>query len=94
MTVWMQEINAGKSLRHAMHIDVSVAREQAAVRLQAALAAGGRIVDASHAPAYWTLADRAGNRVCIVAWPDGSDRELPGGVSVHISSGSDGILPS
>ena len=93
-TVWMQVINAGKSLRHAMHIDVSVAREQAAVRLQAALAAGGRIVDASHAPAYWTLADRAGNRVCIVAWPDGSDRKLPEDVSVHISSGSDGILPS
>ena len=93
-TVWMQEIDAGKSLRHAMHIDVSVAREQVAVRLQAALAAGGRIVDDSHAPAYWTLADRAGNRVCIVAWPDGSDRKLPGDVSVHISPESDGILPS
>ena len=26
-TVWMQEIDAVKSLRHAMHIDVSVARE-------------------------------------------------------------------
>lgn len=70
-TVWMQELNPGKSLRHAMHIDVSVAREQAKVRLQAALAAGGRIVDDSHAPSHWTLADRAGNRVCIVAWPDG-----------------------
>ncbi len=79
-TVWMQEIEAVKPLRHAMHIDVSVAREQVLVRLQAALAAGGRIVDHSHAPAYWTLADRAGNRVCIVAWPDGSDHKLPEGV--------------
>lgn len=70
-TVWMQELDEGKSLRHAMHIDVSVAREQAKARLQAALAAGGRIVDESHAPSHWTLADRAGNRVCIVAWPDG-----------------------
>lgn len=78
-TVWMQEIDASKSLRHAMHIDVSVASEQALVRLQAALAAGGRIVDESHAPAYWTLADRAGNRVCIVAWPDGSGQELSDG---------------
>jgi len=25
-TVWMQEIHASKALRHAMHIDVSVAR--------------------------------------------------------------------
>jgi 4a-hydroxytetrahydrobiopterin dehydratase len=79
-TVWMQEIDASKPLRHAMHIDVSVAHEQALVRLQAALAAGGRIVDDSHAPEYWTLADRAGNRVCIVSWPDGPVRQPSKGV--------------
>lgn len=78
-TVWMQEIDESKPLRHAMHIDVSVAREQATLRLQAALAAGGRIVDDSHAPSHWTLADRAGNRVCIVAWPDGSSQSLTDG---------------
>lgn len=71
-TVWMQELSDAKPLRHAMHIDVSVAREQVEARLAAALAAGGRIVDGSHAPKHWTLADRAGNRVCICAWPDGS----------------------
>jgi 4a-hydroxytetrahydrobiopterin dehydratase len=71
-TVWMQELNQAKTLRHAMHIDVSVARDQVKARLDAAVAAGGRIVDESHAPAHWTLADRAGNRVCICAWPDGS----------------------
>lgn len=70
-TVWMQELDDAKPLRHAMHIDVSVAREQVQARLAAALAAGGRIVDDSHAPSHWTLADRAGNRVCICAWPDG-----------------------
>ena len=72
-TVWMQELNQAKPLRHAMHIDVSVAREQVKARIDAAVAAGGRIVDESHAPAHWTLADRAGNRVCICAWPDGGD---------------------
>lgn len=71
-TVWMQELEEGKSLRHAMHIDVSVAREHVEARLAAAIAAGGRIVDDSHAPSYWTLSDRAGNRVCVCAWPDGS----------------------
>jgi 4a-hydroxytetrahydrobiopterin dehydratase len=71
-TVWMQEIDQTKSLRHAMHIDVSVAREHVKARLEAAVAAGGRIVDASHAPSHWTLADPAGNRVCVCAWPDGS----------------------
>ena len=70
-TVWMQELDAAKPLRHAMHVDVSVAREQVEARLAAALAAGGRIVDDSDAPAGWILADRAGNRVCITAWPDG-----------------------
>lgn len=70
-TVWMQELDQGKALRHAMHIDVSVARECVVARLEAAVAAGGRIVDDSHAPAHWTLSDRAGNRVCICAWPDG-----------------------
>jgi 4a-hydroxytetrahydrobiopterin dehydratase len=78
-TVWMQEIADAKPLRHAMHIDVSVAREQVQRRLQAALAAGGRIVDESSAPAHWTLADRAGNRVCICAWPDGSTQPPPAG---------------
>ena len=55
-----------------MHIDVSVPREQAEARLAAALAAGGRIVDESDAPSSWILADRAGNKVCIAAWPDGA----------------------
>ena len=60
------------TLRHAMQIDVSVAREHVQARLEAAVAAGGRIVDDSHAPSNWTLADQGGNRVCICAWPDGS----------------------
>jgi 4a-hydroxytetrahydrobiopterin dehydratase len=68
-TVWMQPLDEAKPLRHAMHVDVSVAREHAPHRLAAALAAGGRIVDQS--PEHWTLSDRAGNRVCIAVWPDG-----------------------
>jgi 4a-hydroxytetrahydrobiopterin dehydratase len=76
-TVWMQELDAEKPLRHAMHVDVSVAREHAETRLAAALAAGGRIVEDADAPAFWILADRAGNRVCIAAWPDGSVRPAP-----------------
>ena len=71
-TVWMQELDKAKPLRHAMHVDVSVAREHAEARLAAAVAAGGRVVDDSEAPASWILADRAGNKVCIAAWPDGA----------------------
>ena len=71
-TVWMQGLDEAKPLRHTMHIDVSVAREHVEARLAAALAAGGRVVDDSNSPEHWTLSDRAGNRVCICAWPDGS----------------------
>jgi 4a-hydroxytetrahydrobiopterin dehydratase len=74
-TVWMQELDEAKPLRHAMHIDVSVAREQVEARLEAALAAGGRIVDDGED--HKTLADRAGNRVCICAWPDGFTWQPP-----------------
>ena len=70
-TVWMQDLPEAKPLRHAMHIDVSVPREHAVARMEAAVAAGGRIVDDSEAPGAWILADRAGNKVCIASWPDG-----------------------
>jgi 4a-hydroxytetrahydrobiopterin dehydratase len=78
-TIWMQELDPGRSLRHAMHVDVSVAREHAEARVAAALAAGGRVVEDTDAPAAWILADRAGNRVCIAAWPDGSVPAAPPG---------------
>ena len=68
----MQELGEDKPLRHAMHIDVSVAREHLEARLAAALAAGGRIVDDTEAPRNYMLADAAGNRMDLTAWPDGS----------------------
>jgi len=76
-TVWMQQLDEAKPLRHAMHVDVSVAREEAEARVAAALAAGGRIVDESEAPRSWILADRAGNRVCVASWPDGATEPAP-----------------
>jgi 4a-hydroxytetrahydrobiopterin dehydratase len=73
-TVWMQDLDPSKPLRHAMHVDVSVARDHAEARVAAALAAGGTLVDDTGAPEGWILADRAGNKVCIAAWPDGATR--------------------
>ena len=77
-TVWMQDLDPNKPLRHAMHVDVSVAREHAEGRVAAALAAGGRIVHDADAPEGWILADSAGNRVCIAAWPDAGFTETTG----------------
>ena len=73
----MQELDPARPLRHAMHVDVSVGRTQAEARMTAAVAAGGRIVDDSEAPSAWILADRAGNKVCIAAWPDGAQPADP-----------------
>jgi 4a-hydroxytetrahydrobiopterin dehydratase len=75
-TFWMQDLDPGKPLRHAMHVDVSVSREEISARVAAAVAAGGRIV--VNEPGTAILADRAGNKVCITAWPDGSAANLGG----------------
>jgi 4a-hydroxytetrahydrobiopterin dehydratase len=49
----------------AIHVAIWVPYEQAQARVAAALAAGGRIVRDQFAPAWWTLADAAGNEADI-----------------------------
>jgi len=49
----------------AIHVAIWVPYEQAEARVSAALAAGGRMVRDDFAPAWWTLADAAGNEVDI-----------------------------
>ena len=49
----------------AIHVAVWLPYEQAEARVEAALAAGGRIVRDEFAPAWWTLADAAGNEADI-----------------------------
>jgi len=64
------ELEPPKPGRGRTHIDVSVPADQAEARVAAALAAGGRIVDDSHAPEWWTLASPENHGVDIAAWPD------------------------
>ena len=49
LSLWFQELPAEKPLRHAFHIDVSVPRAVGRARVDAALAAGGRIADSDDA---------------------------------------------
>jgi 4a-hydroxytetrahydrobiopterin dehydratase len=49
----------------AVHVSVWLPFEQAAARVSAALAAGGRMVRDEFAPMWWTLADAAGNEADI-----------------------------
>jgi 4a-hydroxytetrahydrobiopterin dehydratase len=49
----------------AIHVAIWVPFEQAEARIAAALAAGGRMVRDEYAPAWWTLADAAGNEADV-----------------------------
>ena len=56
--------------RGRTHLDVFVPADQALSRVEAALAAGGRLVDDSHAPAWWSLASPENHGVDIAGWTD------------------------
>jgi pterin-4a-carbinolamine dehydratase len=51
--------------RNRIHVDLFVPDDQARARIDAALAAGGRIAYDDEAPEWWTLADPEGNEVDI-----------------------------
>lgn len=59
--------------RGRTHIDVSVPADQAEARVAAALQAGGRLVDDTRAPHWWTLASPDNHKIDIAAWPDFED---------------------
>ena len=59
--------------RGRTHFDVFVPADQARARVDAALAAGGRLVDDSYAPAWWSLASPDNHGVDIASWTDTSD---------------------
>lgn len=56
---------ARRDQRNRIHVDVFVPDDQAQGRIDSALAAGGRLVNADGAPEWWTLADPEGNEVDI-----------------------------
>lgn len=56
----------------AIHVAIWVPPEQAQARVAAALAADGRMVRDEFAPAWWTLADAAGNEADISTAQDRS----------------------
>ncbi len=62
---WFQQMDAARDGRNRVHIDVCVPHEEAAKRVDAALAAGGHLVSDENAPAWWTLADAEGNEVDV-----------------------------
>jgi 4a-hydroxytetrahydrobiopterin dehydratase len=67
--LWFQPMDVARpgppEVRKRFHLDVYVADDAAPRRVQACLAAGGRLVTDVHAPSWWVLADPEGNEVCI-----------------------------
>ena len=55
--VWFQQMDAPRPQRNRIHVDLYLPEDQAKVRVEAAVAAGGRVVSDEHAPDWWTLAD-------------------------------------
>jgi 4a-hydroxytetrahydrobiopterin dehydratase len=66
--VWFQDTDSDAADRQRWHLDISVPRELAEGRIQAAIDAGGRLVSDERAPAFWVLADPDGNLACICTW--------------------------
>jgi 4a-hydroxytetrahydrobiopterin dehydratase len=62
---WFEAMDEPRQGGGAIHVAVWVPPEQAEARVAAALAAGGHLVRDDHAPAWWTLADAAGNEADI-----------------------------
>jgi 4a-hydroxytetrahydrobiopterin dehydratase len=66
--VWFQQMDEPRPQRNRIHLDVTVAHDEAAGRIQRALAAGGHLVSDEEAPAFWILADPEGNEACVCTW--------------------------
>ena len=63
---WFEQMEQPRSHEGgAIHLAVWMPYEQAEARISAALAAGGHMVRDDFAPAWWTLADAAGNEADV-----------------------------
>jgi len=68
--LWFHELTSPRPGRGRTHIDVSVPADQAQKRVEAAIAAGGRVVDDTYAPKWWTLASPDNHGVDVAGWAD------------------------
>ena len=66
--LWFQQMDRPRPQRNRIHFDICVPHDEAPGRIEAALAAGGRLVSADRAPAFWVLADVEGNEACVTTW--------------------------
>lgn len=63
--LWFQHLDPPRAGRGRFHLDVYLTLPECRARLDACLAAGGRLVSDAHAPSWWVLADPEGNELCL-----------------------------
>jgi len=69
-SLWFQGTDEHETPRQRWHFDLWLAPEVAPERINAAVAAGGSVVDDSQAPSFTVLADPDGNKVCVCTYLD------------------------
>jgi 4a-hydroxytetrahydrobiopterin dehydratase len=72
---WFDEVRSGATGRGRTHVDTSVPNEHAQSRVDAAVAAGGRVALADDAPAWWGLVSPDNHSIDIAGWNDVWDGE-------------------
>jgi 4a-hydroxytetrahydrobiopterin dehydratase len=73
--VWFQRMDEPRPQRNRIHLDVTVAHDAGPARVEAALAAGGRLLSDQWAPSFWVLADADGNEACVCTWLGRDERD-------------------
>ncbi|MFT4125642.1 MAG: VOC family protein [Gordonia sp. (in: high G+C Gram-positive bacteria)] len=68
--IWFQQMDSPRPQRNRVHIDLQIPADEVPARVQAAQAAGGRLLTEHHAPAFWVLADPEGNEICLCTWQE------------------------
>ncbi|GAA2804406.1 VOC family protein [Kribbella solani] len=63
--LWFQGTTPHEPLRQRFHLDLWLAPEVVPARIEAAIAAGGKVVYDEEAPMFIVLADPQGNKVCL-----------------------------
>ena len=66
--IWFQQMDAPRPQRNRLHFDVCVPHDEAHRRIEATIAAGGKLLSDAEAPAFWVLADPEGNEACVTTW--------------------------
>lgn len=67
-SISFQVMDAPRSERNRVHVDVFVPHDQVEARVADAIAAGGHLVTDEHAPGSWVLGDAEDNEACIACW--------------------------